>query len=193
MGKMSDKQIEDAERDEKRIDDAYDEWRVEEAYEKTEGAKKPDWKAHIREAFHTVVGDKGLIYLYPDNAVEHFLTEIWRMSMEAFETPREVQVVVDSNNKLFISAGTSSFVSFQDDEGQLTGMKLPVRCWIHTHPMGKAFFSGTDWKTINTWRPVMESAIVLGDNQYLTYDCKTELCKHVFYGYYKQNGGNEDE
>ena len=190
---MKDKYIEEMEKMERRMDDGYEEWKTDEAYEKSAGAKNPDWKKHIEEAFHTVKGDKGLIYLYPDNAVEHFLTEIWRMSMEAFENPREVQVVVDGNNKLFISAGTSSFVSFDDDEGQLVGMKLPIRCWIHTHPMGKSFFSSTDWRTINTWKTLMESAIVLGDNQYIAYDCKTELCKHVFYGYYKQNGGNEDE
>ena len=30
--------------------------------------------------------------------------------MEAFDTPREIQVVIDSNNRLFISFGTFSFV-----------------------------------------------------------------------------------
>ena len=210
MGRMSDKYIEEMEKMNGREEDGYDEWRVDEAYEKSAGAKIPEWKANIREAFHTVgykpphmvkdvlVNSRFMEYLYPDNAGEYFFTTIWDMSMNAFNKPREVQVVVDDEYNLFISAGTTSFVSFDDDEEQLAGMKLPIRCWIHTHPMGKAFFSGTDWRTINTWRPIMKSAVVLGDNQYLAYDCKTEICKHVFYGIYEQPnakkiGGNEDE
>ena len=102
--------------------------------------------------------------------------------MEAFENPREVQVVVDGNNKLFISAGTSSFVSFDDDEGQLVGMKLPIRCWIHTHPFGTAFWSMTDWKSLKTWKPVLDSAIVLGDNEYLAYGLDTQVAKKVLFG-----------
>jgi len=44
-------------------------------------------------------------------------------------------------------------------------MTLPIECWIHTHPFGKAYFSSTDWSTIRTWEPVMNYAIVLGDNE----------------------------
>ena len=44
-------------------------------------------------------------------------------------------------------------------------MKLPVKCWIHTHPFGFAYWSGIDWNTIDTWRPMMKKAIVLGKNQ----------------------------
>ena len=44
-------------------------------------------------------------------------------------------------------------------------MTLPIECWIHTHPFGKAYFSSTDWNTIRTWEPVMKYAIVLGGNE----------------------------
>ena len=93
---------------------------------------------------------------------ESFLDKIWEMSMTAFDIPREVQVVIDSNDKLYMDFGTPGFVSFSSVP---KGMKLPIRCWIHTHPFGHAYFSGTDWKTINTQKPILKEAIVLGKNQ----------------------------
>ena len=39
---------------------------------------------------------------------------------------------------------------------------MPVRCWIHTHPFGSAYFSGTDIRTVSIWQPLMETAYVLG-------------------------------
>ena len=107
-----------------------------------------------------------------------FLEKIWEMSMEAFDSPREVQVVIDSNNRLFISFGTFSFVEFSEDP---VGMKLPVKCWIHTHPFGKAYFSGTDMTTINTWRTRMLSAIVLGDNEHQTWFKNVDYMEHHSY------------
>ena len=46
---------------------------------------------------------------------------------------------------------------------------MPIKCWIHTHPFGKAYFSGTDWNTINTYEPIMDSAIVLGGTERMTW------------------------
>lgn len=100
---------------------------------------------------------------------DSFLDVIWEQSLTAFDKPREVQVVIDSNLNLFISYGTPGFVSFEHQEEELLDrqkrMKLPIVCWIHTHPFGAAYFSGTDWNTIRTWEMLMQSAIVLGDNQ----------------------------
>ena len=45
-------------------------------------------------------------------------------------------------------------------------MKLPVKCWFHTHPFGSAYFSGTDWNTVNTWNLVMEKAYVIGGDEH---------------------------
>ena len=98
------------------------------------------------------------------------------MSTQAFEKPREIQVVVDSNDRLHISVGTPGYVEFKVDP---IGMKLPIKCWIHTHPMGNAYFSGTDWTTLKTWKPMMETAIVLGDNQYWAYHLDSEIVKTV--------------
>ena len=72
-------------------------------------------------------------------------------------------------------------------------MKLPLKCWIHTHPFGQAFFSGTDWKTINTWKRVLKSATVLGDNQFIAYQCETGIAKKVHYGLYQQQSIEEPE
>jgi len=74
----------------------------------------------------------------------------------------EVQVVIDGNDNLYWSVGNPGYVDFPAPP---IGMKLPIKCWIHTHPFGSAYFSSTDWKTINTWRPYLQRAEVLGDNQ----------------------------
>jgi len=92
---------------------------------------------------------------------DEFLNEIWKASTEVLPH-LEVQVVIDSNDKLHISSGSPSYVDFQINP---VGMKLPIKCWIHTHPFGQAYWSGIDWKTIDTWRPMMKKAIVLGKDQ----------------------------
>jgi len=92
---------------------------------------------------------------------DKFLEEIWKASTEILPH-LEVQVVIDDNNKLFISSGSPSYVDFQINP---VGMKLPIKCWIHTHPFGMAYWSGIDWRTIDTWRPMMKKAIVLGKDQ----------------------------
>ena len=74
----------------------------------------------------------------------------------------EVQAVIDSNKKIHVTTGSAGFVSFNGIDP--TGMKLPIRCWIHTHPFGQAYFSGTDWRTVSIWEPLMETAYVLGSN-----------------------------
>ena len=91
---------------------------------------------------------------------EDFLETIWQVSTEQLEG-LEVSVIVDRDNKLFISKGTKSFVDYKDES--VKGMKIPIKCWIHTHPFGSAYFSSTDWNTINTQLPIMDSAIVLGN------------------------------
>ena len=91
---------------------------------------------------------------------ESFLGAIWETSVSRLEH-KEVSVIVDRDNKLFISRGTKSFVDYEDED--VSGMKIPFKCWIHTHPFGVAYFSNTDWTTINNQLPILDSAIVLGD------------------------------
>ena len=139
------------------------------------------WKEEITEAFGEGKAIRTMFLKPTDKEVykrDAFLEKIWKMSVTAFDSPREVQVVVDSNNKLFISFGTFSFVSFQEEP---TGLKLPIKCWIHTHPFGKAYFSGTDMKTISTWKTQMLSAIVLGYNEHQTWFKNVDYIEHHTY------------
>ena len=151
--------------------------------------KDENWIEDIKMVFNEI----DFKYPFPDPDTELFYTIIWNKSLEAFDSPREVQVIVDAEDQLFVSVGTFGFVSFKDQEEQLSGMKLPLKCWIHTHPFGQAFFSGTDWKTINTWKRVLKSATVLGDNQFIAYQCETGIAKKVHYGLYQQQSIEEPE
>ena len=63
---------------------------------------------------------------------DKFLEEIWKASTEILPH-LEVQVVIDDNDKLFISSGSPSYVDFQINP---VGMKLPIKCFPVTilHP-----------------------------------------------------------
>ena len=98
---------------------------------------------------------------------------IWHASTEIL--PKlEVQVIIDSNDAIFISTGSAGYVDFKIDP---VGMKLPIKCWIHTHPFGRAYFSGTDIRTVSVWEPLMKEAYVLGGEGH--------------YGYWSQETPNE--
>jgi len=99
------------------------------------------------------------------NDMEHhvdFHAAIWEASTEILPG-LEVQVVIDANWKLHISTGSPGFVGFPKEP---KGLKLPIRCWIHTHPFGRAYFSGIDWNTVSIWGSQMECAYVLGGGQH---------------------------
>lgn len=151
-----------------------------------------NWKNEIINSFQE---GEALKSIFKDvNPRGEFLETIWEMSLTAFDSPREIQVVVDNNNRLFISFGTFSFVDFEF--GSEKGMKLPIKCWIHTHPFGSAYFSGTDMRTINTWKSRMISAIVLGDRQHQTW-LQSWNNKAMHYTYAGEkiielNGGEEE-
>jgi hypothetical protein len=116
-----------------------------------------DWDDQIKNAW---------AYGGFDYRNQEFLDTIWEMSLTAFDIGREVQVVIDGKMNIYISAGDPGFVWFKEPP---KGMCLPIECWIHTHPFGSAYFSGTDWTTIKTWEPVMNCAIVLGDKQQMDW------------------------
>ena len=98
---------------------------------------------------------------------EKFWNAIWNLSTNILPG-LEVSVVIDRDDKLFISKGTSSFVDYKDES--VKGLKIPMKCWIHTHPFGKAYFSSTDWNTLRVQRPILDSAIVLGNEEYCTWE-----------------------
>ena len=120
-----------------------------------------NWKDEITKAWKGP--NTGQPY---DTHNEEFLDVIWEMSQTAFDIPREIQVVIDANDNLYMDFGTPGYVDFDTVP---VGMILPVKCWIHTHPFGAAYFSGTDWRTIRNWQLVMEEAIVIGDNEHMVW------------------------
>ena len=122
-----------------------------------------NWKEEIEEVWNK----NGMDNLFSEDRND-FLAKIWEMSLEAFDSPREIQVIIDDNDRLFMSFGTYGYVSWNEGD-KLEGMKLPLKCWIHTHPFGRAYFSGTDKKTIDIWKPRLRSAIVLGLHEHQTW------------------------
>ena len=143
--------------------------------ERTGIVLQDDWEQQIVDTFET----RNPILEYRD---EDFLDKIWEMSLHAFDIPREVQIVVDADDQLFISHGSPGLVWF--DEAPV-GMKIPLKCWIHTHPFGSAYFSGRDWLTINTWRMMLPEAIVLGGAEKMTWFRDGEYTEFVRRDYYE--------
>ena len=93
-----------------------------------------------------------------DMDIKDLFEHIWYASTEIL--PKlEVQVMIDDEHKIFISTGTAGYVDFKIDPA---GMKLPIKCWIHTHPFGAAYFSGTDIRSVSSWEPLLKEAYVLG-------------------------------
>ena len=97
---------------------------------------------------------------------KEFFEAIWHASTEILPA-LEVQVVIDGNNNCHVTTGSAGYVEFGMKPP--VGMKLPIRCWIHTHPFGSAYFSGVDWNTVNTWKNLMQEAYVLGGVEHYGY------------------------
>ena len=112
--------------------------------------------------------------------IKDLFEHIWFASTEILNG-LEVQVVIDSNDAIHISSGSAGYVDFQIDP---VGMKLPIKCWIHTHPFGRAYFSGTDIRTVSIWEPLMQSAYVLGgDGHYGIWNQKQPNELHIWNNY----------
>jgi len=99
-----------------------------------------------------------------------FLDAIWNASTKILPG-LEISVIIDRKGKLFMNSGSPEYVDYGGVN--VTGMSIPIRCWIHTHPFGYAFWSGTDNRTLRNWRPINQEAIVLGRGEHLIWE-KTE-------------------
>ena len=89
-----------------------------------------------------------------------FHSAIWYASTEIL--PKlEIQVLIDAENNCFVTTGSAGYVEFGIRELPL-GLKIPIKCWIHTHPFGSAYFSNVDIRTINAMNHYIQNAIVLG-------------------------------
>ena len=156
MGKIKDHYFKEINSD----DDGYDKYLEEEQIARFEAEQ------HVMSAFKTILEERleGVPHddktLLEDVAYHNlsFHKAIWHASTEILPH-LEVQVVIDAKNDCYVSTGSAGFVDFSSIP---KGMKMPVRCWIHTHPFGSAYFSGTDIRTVSIWKPLMQSAYVLG-------------------------------
>ena len=97
---------------------------------------------------------------------KRFFNAIWHASTEILPA-LEVQVVIDGKNDCYVTTGSSGYVEFGMKPP--VGMTLPIKCWIHTHPFGAAYFSGVDWGTVNVWKSLMHEAYVLGGVEHYGY------------------------
>jgi hypothetical protein len=101
---------------------------------------------------------------------QRFLNAIWDASTEILPG-LEISVIIDRKGKLFMNSGSPGYVDYGGVD--VTGMGIPIRCWIHTHPFGYAFWSGTDNRTLRNWRAINQEAIVIGKGEHMIWE-KTE-------------------
>tara|TARA_R110001592_G_scaffold35695_5_gene121221 strand:- start:776 stop:1447 length:672 start_codon:yes stop_codon:yes gene_type:complete len=120
------------------------------------------WQAEIKEVW------KHLLFKGEDDpSNQSFIDSIWNASKNILGG-LEISVIIDRDGKLFMNSGSPGYVEYGGVN--VAGMKIPLRCWIHTHPFGQAFWSGTDTNTLRNWRPILEQAIVIGNQEYLQWD-----------------------
>jgi hypothetical protein len=184
-------------------DSGYDEWLMEQGYqdwlknnekvkdmnfaEKTKEERKKIVEARIEACRYVESVWKNICKENPTSDDKHHIVSlhdaIWHASINILPA-FEVQAVIDTNDRIFVSTGTSGYVDYLTiDPSTLIGMKLPIKCWIHTHPFGAAYFSGTDWRTVNIWGDNMECAYVLG----------SEMSSKGHYGFWDKYDKNQLE
>jgi len=155
----------------------------------------PDWKKIIESRYEDVC----LIHRSQlKKAIDNFHKAIWQMSISAFDKPREIQVVIDGNDKCHISAGNPGYVTFGGQEEGLAGMKFPLKEWIHTHPFGAAFWSGTDMNTLGMYERFLDSATVIGNGEkqsvYFRYDADgNNFHEYIQFSWDNEIIGDEEE
>jgi len=159
MGKIKDKYWKEIENED---DSGYDDWvaenaLIDEARLTAQQIIENHFEELLQEQLTSCAGPKEKLL---DVAMHNhsFHDTIWEASTVLLPN-LEVQVVIDGKNNCFVSTGTAGYVDFFQPP---VGMSLPIRCWIHTHPFGSAYFSGTDIRTVSIWELNMECAYVLG-------------------------------
>jgi|TARA_B100000035_G_scaffold315010_1_gene333456 hypothetical protein len=130
------------------------------------------WANLLEDAFRNSLATKIEDVEYLEHNME-IMKALWYASTEILPH-LEMQYAIDSNNNIFVSTGTGGFVDFKRFEQLDGGMKLPLKCWVHTHPFGSAYFSGTDINTVAKWKSVLECAYVLGGEEHYGFWCKDE-------------------
>ncbi len=84
--------------------------------------------------------------------------DIWKIGDRLL---REVSVLIDAEDKIYIDIGTSGEVKMSPPQGA----KVPFKLWIHSHPRD-AYWSSTDRDTIGCYTGLLQRAVVLGHDHY---------------------------
>ena len=91
--------------------------------------------------------------------------DIWQIGDQLL---REVSVLIDAEDKIYIDIGTSGEVKMAPPQDA----KVPFKLWIHSHPRD-AYWSSTDRDTIACYTGLLQRAVVLGHDHYKA-TCHTE-------------------
>ena len=73
---------------------------------------------------------------------------------------REVSILIDADDAIWIDVGDQSQVSLSPPYGS----KLPFKLWVHTHPNMSAYWSTTDQDSLRMVTNILDTAYVLGGN-----------------------------
>ena len=89
-------------------------------------------------------------------AAQESWRDLWKV---ADLLSREVSILFDRENNVWVDIGTSGMVRPEPP----IGSRLPFRLWVHTHPYN-AYWSATDLDTLAIYSTILQEAIVLGHN-----------------------------
>lgn len=80
---------------------------------------------------------------------------------------REVSILIDAKGEVFVDWGGPGLVPLSPP----VGAKIPFRLWVHTHPFGFAYWSGTDQRSLSQAPLILDNAWVMGKNGVLSSTC----------------------
>jgi len=101
---------------------------------------------------------------------------------------REVSVLFDSEDKVWVDVGTSGQVRLAPPEGAI----IPFKLWIHTHPWD-AYWSSTDLNSLMQFSGILNEAIVLGNDHFKrTIHCQEKASKPLELGSALENWTDEE-
>ena len=114
-------------------------------------------------SFGTLVRSGDFDSLPIRETLAHFATQkdwmnLWNL---ADFLRREVSVLFDSEDKVWVDVGTSGQVRLAPPEGAI----IPFKLWIHTHPWD-AYWSSTDLDSLLLFSGILDEAIVLGNDHF---------------------------
>ena len=118
---------------------------------------------HDEETIESLVRSGDFDSLPIRETLAHFATQkdwmnLWNL---ADFLRREVSVLFDSEDKVWVDVGTSGQVRLAPPEGAI----IPFKLWIHTHPWD-AYWSSTDLNSLMQFSGILNEAIVLGNDHF---------------------------